>query len=69
MCIRDRYTKTEFKKIAEIGEELIEKGTIDDTLQGKIDQATLNPFPNPNEMLQQLKALLRKKLSERGARK
>lgn len=64
-----QYTKTEFKKIAEIGEELIEKGTIDDTLQGKIDQATLNPFPNPNEMLQQLKALLRKKLSERGARK
>ncbi len=63
-----QYTKTEFKRLAEIGEQLIEKGSIDDTLQEKIDQVTLNPFPNPNKMLQQLKALLRKKLSERGAR-
>lgn len=63
-----QYTRTEFKRIAKIGEELIEKGTIDDALQRKIDQVTLNPFPNPSEMLQRLKVLLRKKLSERGKR-
>jgi hypothetical protein len=63
-----KYTKPELQVLAELGEELIQKGTTDDTLQKAIDQATLKPFPNPTIIGRQIEELLRKKLTERGAR-
>lgn len=63
-----KYTQTQFRELAALGEELMQSGVADIALQKKIDQATLDPFPNPEAMLRQLETLLRKKLTERGAR-
>lgn len=63
-----QYSISEFSKLAELGEELIERGHIDDALQQKIDLVTLNPFQKPHELMKKLRILLAKKLSERGAK-
>lgn len=63
-----KYTQTQFRELTALGEELMQSGVADIALQKKIDQATLDPFPNPEAMLRQLETLLRKKLTERGAR-
>ncbi len=61
-----KYSKAEVEELEKIGEELIQKGAIDCELQMRIDKATLKPFPNSRKMLQQLNALFRRRLEERG---
>ena len=63
-----KYTQTQFRELAVLGEELMQSGVSNIALQKKIDQVVLEPFPNSEAMLRQLETLLRKKLTERGAR-
>lgn len=61
-----QYTKAHIQRLAELGGELIQSSAVDDALQEKIDQATLEPFPDSEQLREKIGALLQKKLSERG---
>lgn len=63
-----QYTNDEMQGLADLGEELLQKGSANDALQERIDLAVLKPFPEPKKMRQELAALLKKKLTGRGAR-
>lgn len=62
------YSPLQRERLAACGRRIIAEKTMTEALQAEIDAAVLAPFREPERVLEQLKALLLRRLSERGAR-
>lgn len=63
------YSKIQLSELEKLGKALAQRGSMDESLQTKIDKVSLSPFPDSDWVEQQLRKLLLRKLNERSAKR